>query len=164
MRKLLVVTVAVLAALPLVGCGSGYSRFGPFSEDKPVDYHVGDTVTNGHWRATLVQVIDPAHGADVSVRGNRLVAVELTLTNGQRYGLMSGDATREVSVTGSDDRIYEPTDVLIAEGDDFDDGAGAYDISPGQSATGFVPFELPVAVTVTAVDYNGAGGGGWSVP
>lgn len=86
--------------------------------------------------------------------GSHLVAVQFKLT--EQSGSDSDDANSNAVVVGSDGQDYTPTFDQVANGTNFN--SGEYNLSAGQSVTGWVSFELPAGVSVAQVQWTPDGG------
>jgi hypothetical protein len=135
--------------------------------------HVGATLSlsagGASEQVTLLQVIDPAQGADqfnTPDPGKRFVATVFRITNtGTAAG--QGDADNDAAVIGSDGQSYTADLDTVGECTDFDDGS--FSLGPGESVTGCVVFQLPTGTTVARVQWTPASGfasvfGEWLVP
>ena len=83
--------------------------------------------------------------------GTHLVAVQFKLT--EVSGSESDDANSDAVVVGSDGQDYDATFDTVADGTNFN--SGEFDLSAGQSVTGWVSFELPAGVTAAQVQWGG---------
>ena len=122
-----------------------------FRDDNGVKYSV-----------TLVNVIDPARGADqftTPQSGYRFVATLFRITD-TGNGATSDDANSDATVIGSNDQTYSADFNDVAECTNFN--SGSYQLDPGQSATGCVVFQVPNGVGVKRVDWSPSGGFGAS--
>ncbi|MHB8378986.1 MAG: fibronectin type III domain-containing protein [Acidimicrobiales bacterium] len=112
----------------------------------------GDTAS-----VTVTQVVDPATaatGSGLPDPGYRFVAVEATLTN--TTGPVSGDANVAMTVTGSDGVTYSADFGTASQCTNFT--LGEFQVPSGDTASGCVLFQLPVAITVTSVQFTLAAG------
>jgi hypothetical protein len=110
------------------------------------------------YTVSLQQVIDPAPGADQDNQpdpGDRFVAAEFVITDTSSSATTSDDANNDATVVGSDDQTYDADFDDVAGCTNFNDGL--YQLSPGQSATGCVVFQLPTSVTVATVEWSASG-------
>jgi hypothetical protein len=82
--------------------------------------------------------------------GDHLVAVEFKLT--ETSGNDSDDVNGDASVIGTDGQQYTSEYDDVADGTNFD--AGEFNLSAGQSVTGWVSFELPSGVSVASVQWT----------
>jgi hypothetical protein len=134
--------------------------------------HVGSTVSVGGSKGlsvTLVQVIDPATGADqytTADAGKRFVAVDVKIVN-NGTAAFSDDANSDVTLIGSDNQSYTADFSNVSECTNFN--SGQYTLSPGESSTGCVVFQVPDAVNSAKVQFQTQSGlsqstGEWLVP
>ena len=97
----------------------------------------------------------PAQGGDGGLAtpnpGYRFVATVFVVTD-TGSAQTSDDANGDASVIGSDDQSYSPDFDDVTECTNFNDGE--YQLSPGQSLTGCVVFQLPTSVTVAQVQWS----------
>jgi hypothetical protein len=133
---------------PVPGVGGTHS----FTDSNGVPYTV-----------TLSQVIDPATGADgVANYGNQYIAAVFTITDtaaaSATNGTTSDDADNDAVVIGSDDQTYTADFDGVTECTNFN--GGNYDLSPGQSTTGCVVFQIPASVSPATVEWSADGGFG----
>ena len=99
------------------------------------------------------KVLDPAYGSDefsTPDAGSRFVGVEFTISGVTGYS--SDDANTDAVVIGSDGQTYQPDFDSISAGTNFD--SGDFSVSDGQTATGWVTFQLPDGVTVASVQWQ----------
>lgn len=116
----------------------------------------------------LVQVIDPAQGADQFMTpdpGDRFVAAVFKITD-TGNAATSDDANNNASVVGSNDQSYSSGVDTVSECTNFN--SGLYQLDPGSSLTGCVVFQIPTGVNVSKVEWSPSGGfgssfGEWSV-
>ena len=103
---------------------------------------------------TLVQIIDPAQGAnqfETPNNGFRFVGAKFQLTG--TSGSFSGDANNDANLVGSDGQTYTADFSSIAGCTNFNDGE--YNVTTGTSSTGCVTFQVPQNVKVTSVQWGG---------
>ena len=136
--------------------------------------HVGSVVkvSDGTQAAsvTLVKVIDPATGADQYTTpntGDRFVGVEISINS--TNGTVTGDANSDLLVIGSDNQTYTADFDSIAGCTNFNNGE--FTVTPGDTNTGCVTYQIPTGVTVSKVQFIPGGGmlpgvtaGQWLVP
>lgn len=117
---------------------------------------------------TLTQMIDPARGADQFTTpdsGNRFVGAVFSIKG--ISGTFSDDANNDATLIGSNGQTYTADFDGIAGYTNFNDGE--YAVSAGESSVGAVTFQVPLAVTVSKVEWSANGGLGgapaeWLVP
>jgi hypothetical protein len=112
------------------------------------------TLTGVSLTVTLRGIIDPADTSPDQVAagpGSRFVAAVFTITNRSEKQSLSDDAFQNAIVVGSDNLQYSSDVAAVAECSSFDNGA--YDLLPGQSATGCTGFQLADSVRVTGVKW-----------
>ena len=110
----------------------------------------------------LVEVIDPAQGADQFTTpnaGDRFVAADFKITDTGKQAT-SDDANSTASIVGSDNQTYTADFDSVSGCTNFN--SGEYQINPGQSATGCVVFQLPTTIKVSKVEWSPNGGFGGS--
>jgi hypothetical protein len=119
-------------------------------------------------QVTMAQVIDPASGADqyeAPTSGDRFVAVQVRLKNTGTTSY-SADVNSQVSLIGSDSQQYSPSFEQIKSCTNFN--FGNYTLSPGDSLTGCVAFQVPRRVTIPSVKFipspGSTGIGTWGNP
>lgn len=183
-----IVTVAAAAAmLGIVGCGSiaktstpphaapaasASSKAVP-SPTNSLSGPVGTTYTvtdqsGNEMSVTLTQVIDPAQGADqftTPKSGNRFVGAVFTIKG--ISGTFSDDANNDASLIGSNGQTYTADFDSIAGYTNFNDGE--YNVSAGENSVGAVTFQVPLAATVSKIEWSANGGLGgapaeWLIP
>lgn len=127
------------------------------SSSGPVSGGIGSSfkVTDSQgdvYDVTLDKVIDPAQGADqfsTPDNGKRFVAAVFTIRGVS--GTSSDDANSDAVVTGSDTQQYQPDFDDIAGYTNFN--SGEFDVTPSQTLTGAVNFQVPTGVTVANVQW-----------
>ncbi len=183
-----IATLAVAAAvLVIAGCGSITKAPAPASTalaalaspkaaappssglSGPVGtvYTVSDQSGN-KMTVILIKMIDPALGADQFTtpgNGNRFVGAVFTITG--ISGTFSDDANNDATLIGSNGQTYTADFDGIAGYTNFNDGE--YAVSAGESSVGAVTFQVPLAVTVSKIEWSANGGFGgapaeWLVP
>ena len=134
--------------------------------------HVGSTVNIGGSKGLAVklnQVIDPAQGADQYTTpnaGDRFVAIDLTITNNGSASF-SDDANDDVTLIGTDNQSYTADFDNVSECTNFSNGQ--FTLTPGESSTGCVVFQVPTGVNTAKVQFQPNAGfsgstGQWLVP
>jgi len=119
------------------------------------------------YRVTLVKVIDPAQGADqLSTPGSGKRFVGLVFRIKGLTGSPQGeDANNDAVLVGANGQDYQADLNGIAGYTNFDDGA--IHVTPGQTVTGAVAFQVPASVTVSTVQWTALSGFGpmveWNV-
>jgi hypothetical protein len=117
---------------------------------------------------TLTQVIDPAQGTDqftTAQSGDRFVGAVFDIKG--INGTFSDDANNDATLIGSNEQTYTADFNGIAGYTNFNDGE--YSVSAGENSVGAVTFQLPLAVTVSKVEWSANGGLGgapaeWLIP
>lgn len=151
---------------------SGSSNSKSSSSSSTTTAHVGSTVNIGGSKGlgvTLTQVIDPASGADqytTADAGKRFVAVDLKIVN-NGTAAFSDDANSDVTLIGSDNQSYTADFDSVSECTNFN--SGQFTLSPGESSTGCVVFQVPNGVNTAKVQFQTESGfsgstGEWLVP
>lgn len=103
---------------------------------------------------TLVQIIDPATGANQFASpdaGKRLVGTKFQIANAGS-GTLQDDANNDASLQGSDGQSYTEALDEIAGCTNFSNGS--FTLAPGASVVGCVVYQLPTGVTVAKVQFN----------
>lgn len=119
------------------------------------------TATDGSgdvMNVALVQIVDPAQGAnefETPNNGFRFVGAKFKITG--QSGTFSDDANNDAVIVGSDGQSYTADFDDIAGCTNFNDGDFA--VTPGDSSTGCVTFQLPQNVKVASVQWGGELGG-----
>jgi hypothetical protein len=126
-----------------------------------------DDGTGISYRVTLVKVIDPARGADqfsTPASGKRLVGLVFRI-KGVTGSPQGEDANNDAVLVGANGRDYQADLNGIAGYANFDDGA--IHVTPGQTVTGAVAFQVPASVTVSTAQWTALSGFGpmveWNV-
>jgi hypothetical protein len=104
-------------------------------------------------QVTLVNVVDPAAGADqfaVPVAGDRYVGVRLRVVFGGTSPVQE-DFAGDTSVDDSQDSSYSSTPANLQSCPAFKPGLS---VSPGQTATGCVTFEVSATATIADVTFT----------
>jgi len=119
------------------------------------------------YRVTLVKVIDPAQGADqfsTPDSGKRFVGLVFRI-KGLTGSPQGEDANNDAVLVGANGQDYQADLNGIAGYTNFDDGA--IHVTPGQTVTGAVAFQVPASVTVSTVQWTALSGFGpmveWNV-
>jgi hypothetical protein len=105
------------------------------------------------YNVTLQKVIDPATGSDQFNQpdnGTRFVAAVFQITGVS--GTATDDSNSDGSLTGSNQQVYQPNFNSIAGYTNF--SSGDFNVTPGQSETGAVTFQVPSAVSVTDIQWT----------
>lgn len=116
----------------------------------------------------LTKVIDPAEGADQFTTpdsGNRFVGAVFAIAG--ISGTFSDDANSDATLIASNGQTYSADFDSIAGYTNFD--AGQYTVSAGENSVGAVTFQVPLAVTVSKIEWSANDGFGgtpaeWLVP
>jgi hypothetical protein len=114
-------------------------------------FEVTDSQGN-KYDVTLVKVIDPAQGADsfsTPDNGKRFVGAVLTIKGVS--GSSSDDTNSDAVVTGSNGQQYQADFNNIQGYTNFN--SGSFNVSPGQTVTGAVNFQVPTGVSVHNVQW-----------
>ena len=109
------------------------------------------------YTVAAMKVLDPAQAspdaAATPAPSTRFVGVEYVIS--ATAGSLSEDARNGAFARGSDGQIYSAlADGPITAGTAFGGGTGQITLAPGQSATGWVTFQIPDGVTVTSVEWR----------
>jgi hypothetical protein len=119
------------------------------------------------YQVTLVKVIDPARGANqfsAPDGGKRFVGLVFRI-KGVTGSPQGEDANNDAVLVGANGRDYAAALDRIAGYANFDDGA--IHVTPGQTVTGAVAFQVPNGVTVSTVQWTALSGFGpmveWNV-
>lgn len=119
------------------------------------------------YQVTLVKVIDPAQGANqfsTPDSGKRFVGVVFRI-KGLTGSPQGEDANNDAVLVGGNEKDYQADLNGIAGYTNFDDGA--IHVTPGQTVTGAVAFQVPANVTVSTVQWTALSGFGpmveWNV-
>jgi hypothetical protein len=95
--------------------------------------------------------------------GNKIVVVDLTLTNLNKHGLYMGNASY-FKLTTSDGMAYSYSSSTHLLPHPI--GAGVFHTNPGEKVKGQIAFEIPQSVEPTALTYgdglNGVAAASWS--
>ncbi|MGH3180540.1 MAG: hypothetical protein ACRDOH_17750 [Streptosporangiaceae bacterium] len=141
----------------------GNSLSGPVGTTYAVTDQSGNKMS-----VTLTQVIDPAQGADqfsTPQSGNRFAGAVFTVKG--ISGTFSDDANNDATLIGSNGQTYTADFDSIAGYTNFNNGE--YNVSAGESSVGAVTFQVPLAVTVSKIEWSANGGLGgapaeWLIP
>jgi hypothetical protein len=120
------------------------------------------------YQVTLVKVIDPAQGANQANTpdaGKRFVGLVFTI-KGVTGSPQGEDANNDAVLVGANGRDYPAALDRIAGYTNFDDGA--IRVTPGQTVTGAVAFQVPDGSRISTVKWTALSGFGpmaeWNVP
>lgn len=123
---------------------------------------VGDTISlKGHLdgdvlEVTLVKVVDPAQGADEFTKpdtGKHFVAIQIKIVNrGQK--VYSDDPQMDVKVKNA---AGETMSIAFATTTAGADMPSSVDLTPGDTALGYVDFQVPDGQKITQVQYTLSG-------
>jgi hypothetical protein len=105
------------------------------------------------YNVTLQKIIDPAAGSDQFNQpdnGTRFVAAVFQVTGVS--GTATDDTNSDASLTGSNQQVYEPNFNTIAGYTNFN--GGDFNVTPGQSETGAVTFQVPSGVNVANIQWT----------
>jgi hypothetical protein len=169
MRCIKLAALTAAAALAVVAgaaaCGTAVSpsaSSSPAASSAVATGQLGHTVTvfasdGTAYTVAAMKVLDPAQAspdaAATPAPGTRFVGVEYVIS--ATAGSLSEDARNGAFARGSDGQIYSAvTDGAITAGTAFGGGTGQITLAPGQSATGWVTFQIPDGVTVTSVEWR----------
>lgn len=128
------------------------SLSGPVGTSYTVTDQSGNKMT-----VTLTQVVDPAQGADqftTPQSGNRFVGTVFNIKG--INGTFSDDANNDATLIGSNGQTYTADFDSIAGYTNFN--GGEYSVSAGENSVGAVTFQVPLAVTVSKVEWSANGG------
>lgn len=172
MRKVLAAAGPLALAVIMTGCSST-------SAASVIDHpagssavaHVGDTLdletaAGRPFQLTLTQVVDPAQGTNGAATNNRrFIAVMFHFSNTSDHSLI-GDSNSDANVVGSNGAVYSAVHQAVTE---CGSNSTTYKVSPGQTATNCVAFEVKTSVSITRVLFYPAAGqaadyGQWQVP
>jgi hypothetical protein len=127
-----------------------------------------DDGTGNDYQVTLVKVIDPARGADQVTTpdsGKRFVGLVFRI-KGLTGSPQGEDADRDAVLVGANGQDYPAGLNRIAGYANFDDGV--IHVTPGDTVTGAVAFQVPNGVAVSLVQWTALSGFGsmveWNVP
>jgi len=128
--------------------------------------HLGDTVNIGgrdtSLAVTLVKIVDPAQGSDEFTKpdaGKHFVAVQIRVVNkGQK--VYSDDPAADVKVKNA---VGETMSIAFATTTAGADMPNSVDLTPGDTALGFVDFQVPDGQKIAQVQYALLSFGGDSV-
>ncbi len=113
----------------------------------------------GTYSVQLTQILDPAQPATPTFTtpktGDRYVATVFTITDTGTQQV-SDDANSDASIIGSDNQSYSPIFSNVAGCTNFNNGE--YQLTPGESVSGCVVFEVPATVTVARVQWSPTSG------
>jgi hypothetical protein len=118
------------------------------------------------YQVTLVKVIDPARGANQAApaSGKRFVGLVFRI-KGLTGSPQGEDTITDAVLVGADGRDYPADPARVAGYANFDDGA--IHVTPGQTVTGAVAFQVPASVTVSTIQWTALSGFGpmaeWNV-
>lgn len=102
---------------------------------------------------TLVRVIDPAQGSDQFNQpnnGERFVAAVFRVTGVS--GTASDDSNSDAMLTGANQQVYQPDFDSVAGYTNFN--GGDFNVTPDQSETGAVTFQVPIGVKVSNIQWT----------
>lgn len=128
--------------------------FGTDDSNNAYSYDV--TLTQVVQQAVLGPYETPTNGAD------HVAAAEFTVTG--KTGNASDDANSDAQAIGSDTQVYTASFDSVTVGTNF--SSGEFNVSPGQTETGWVSFELPPGATVASVKWSagfGSAAATWTV-
>lgn len=138
------------------------------SPSQPLTGPVGTTFTvsgpngpNGAatvYDVTLVRVEQQAslgQYGELTTAADHVTAAEFTVTG--KTGQTSDDANNDAVVVGSDSQDYTPSFDTITAGTNFN--SGTFNVSAGQSVTGWVAFELAPGASIASVQWSPGFGG-----
>ena len=117
---------------------------------------VGDTVTiaarDTHLAVTLVKIVDPAKGADdfsVPAKGKHFIAVQIRVTN-TGTAVYSDNPVVDVKAKNAAGESMSMAFATTTAGADM---PSSVDLVPGDTALGFVDFEVPDGQKIAQVQY-----------
>jgi hypothetical protein len=158
--KVLAGAGAVAVAAVLAGCTSNPTLVNHPAGSSSVA-HVGDTLAlknqaGRSFNMKLVSVTDPAHNKSGAAAPNfkRYIAVTFLVTNTSGGGV-SGNSNADTNLVGTNGDDYFAATVSLKECN----GKGPkFNVSPGQSRTSCVAFEVRSNVTISQVEFSPAAG------
>ena len=107
-----------------------------------VSYNVTAETVDQHAGLGPYQTLD--NNAD------HMAAVKFTITG--VTGQVSDDADSDAVAIGSDTTEYQPSFNSVTDGGNFD--SGQFTVSPGQTVSGWVAFEVPPGKTIASVQWT----------
>lgn len=136
------------SSAPLSGpVGTTYTVTGMNDSGNQTEYSV--TLVRVDQQATLGAYETLTNGSD------HVTAAEFTVTG--KTGQSSDDANSDAVTVGTDQQDYTPSFDTITAGTNFN--SGDFNVTPGQSVTGWVAFELAPGVTMASVQWTPGIGG-----
>jgi hypothetical protein len=137
------------SSAPLSGpVGTSYQVTGPNGPNgETTVYSV--TLVRVEQQATLGQYDTLTNGSD------HVTAAEFTITG--KSGQSSDDANSDAVTVGTDQQDYSPSADGVTAGTNFN--YGEFNVTPGQSVTGWVSFELAPGTSMASVQWSPGIGG-----
>lgn len=86
--------------------------------------------------------------------GDHMAAARFTITG--VTGQESDDANNDATVVGTDTTEYQPSFTSVADGGNFN--GGTFSVSPGETVSGWVAFELAPGQSAASVQWSPAAG------
>lgn len=81
---------------------------------------------------------------------DHMAAVKFTITG--VTGQVSDDANSDAVAIGSDTTEYQPSYITVTDGGNFN--SGEFGVSPGETVSGWVSFEVPPGQTIASVQWS----------
>lgn len=145
---------------------TAHSAAAATTSSAPKKAHLGDTVDiagrNTKLAVTLVKIVDPAKGSDeftIPDAGKHFVAVQIKIVN-QGTSVYSDDPQADVKVKNA---AGETMSIAFATTTAGADMPSSVDLTPGDTALGFVDFQVPDGQKIAQVQYALISLGGDSV-
>lgn len=120
---------------------------------------------NVSYAVTLVKVDQYAGLGQYESLANaadHMAAARFTITG--VTGQASDDADSDAGAIGTDTTLYQPSFITVTDGPNF--SSGEFTVSPGQTVSGWVAFELPPGQKITSVQWHpglGSSAATWTV-
>lgn len=170
MRRTLTATAAIALTAALGACTSAKVSTTPASPNEvattshaatsataaPRKARLGDTIDISDQKTklavTLVKIVDPAKGADeftVPDAGKHFIAVQVRVTN-KGAAVYSDDPAAEVKVKNAAGESMSMAFATTTAGADM---PNSVDLVPGDTALGFVDFQVPDGQRIAQVQY-----------
>jgi hypothetical protein len=127
-------------------------------------YRVTGTDDNGNptvYEVALVKLkknAQPDNSFDAASAGKRLVGAEFKIKGIK--GNSTDDANNDADLKGNNSEVYQPAFDGLAAGTNFN--SGTFNVQAGAAETGWVSFEVPDHVKVSAIQWNPSSGFGGS--
>ncbi|MEI5097660.1 DUF4352 domain-containing protein [Streptomyces sp. PmtG] len=161
MRTAFASLLTALAFLAVGGVGAApVSALTPVAAVAPSDASIGSPLSltgnesGEHLDVTVVKVVDPARASNQYVTpgaGHRFVAVQFRLKNTGEAPYKDSPGNGAELVDGDGQRFSASFYAPITAGPAF---PGSVSVAPGDTALGYVTFELPVAARPVTVQFS----------